>query len=86
VGDTFTNILSGNAEILSSSDIKKWFAPGYINGGNNKYYTVTANFASNDGEPYASYITKCLLEFNKDIIINKDDNTRVIYYIYNSNR
>ena len=86
VGDTFTNILSGNAEILSSSDIKKWFAPGYINGGNNKYYTVTANFASNDGEPYASYITKCLLEFNKDIIIKKDNNTRVVYYIYNSNR
>lgn len=86
LGDTFTNILSGNAEILSSSDIKKWFAPGYITAGNNTHYMVAANFASNDGEPAVSYITKCLLEFNKDIVIKKDNNTRVVYYIYNSNR
>lgn len=86
VGDTFTNILSGNAEILSSSDIKKWFTSGYITAGNNQYYTAAANFASNNDEPSTSYITKCLLEFNKDIIIKKDNNTRVVYYIYNSNR
>lgn len=86
LGDTFTNILSGNAEILSSNDIKNWFTPGYITAGNNKYYSVAANFVANDGEPATSYITKCLLEFNKDIIIKKDNNTRVVYYIYNSNR
>lgn len=86
LGDTFTNILSGNAELLSSNDIKKWFTTGYITAGNNKHYGVAANFTSTDGEPSASYITKCLLEFNKDIIIKKDNNTRVVYYIYNSNR
>ena len=86
LGDTFTNILSGNAEILSSSDIKKWFTPGYITAGNNAYYAVAAKFAANNGEPATSYITKCLLEFNKDMIIKKDSNTRVVYYIYNSNR
>ena len=68
LGDTFTNILSGNAEILSSSDIKKWFTPGYITAGNNAYYAVAAKFAANNGEPATSYITKCLLEFNKDMI------------------
>lgn len=86
LGDTFTNILSGNAEILSSNDIKKWFTSGYITAGNNQHYSLAANFASNNDEPSTSYIMKCLLEFNKDIVIKKDDNTRIVYYIYNSNR